>query len=154
MEHQNYHCGITANIPVNEAIAGVNNVAAWWTENFSGSTAKIGDVFNVPFGETFGTFKVIDVVDGQKLLWQVIDCNMHFLKNKKEWQDTQILWEFKPVGKSTEIKMTHIGLTPALECFEDCTGGWDHYVKGSLFKLLNEGKGVPDHEDYSAKNKQ
>jgi hypothetical protein len=34
-------------------------------------------------------------------------------------------------------------LVPEVECYNACTGGWDHYLKGSLLKLLTEGKGMP-----------
>jgi len=81
-------------------------------------------------------------------------CNLHRLKDKKEWKGTDVLWEIVPMKGATEILMTHIGLKPGIECFEDCTVGWNHYVKESLFKLLNEGKGVPDHPNHSARDRQ
>jgi hypothetical protein len=40
--------------------------------------------------------------------------------------------------------MIHIGLVPEIECYTSCVKGWDQYVKGSLFKLLTEGKGLPN----------
>jgi len=43
----------------------------------------------------------------------------------------------------TEISFRHIGLLPEVECYNDCVKGWDQYVKGSLFKLITEGKGEP-----------
>ena len=39
--------------------------------------------------------------------------------------------------------MTHVGLVPGIECYEDCEKGWDFYIKESLFKFLTEGKGLP-----------
>ena len=81
-------------------------------------------------------------------------CNLHWLKDKKECKGTDVLWEIVPMKGATEILMTHIGLKPGIECFEDCTVGWNHYVKESLFKLLNEGKGVPDHPNHSARDRQ
>jgi len=42
----------------------------------------------------------------------------------------------------TEIKFVHFGLVPGVECYEGCMQGWDHYIKGRLFKLLTEGKGI------------
>jgi hypothetical protein len=50
--------------------------------------------------------------------------------------------------------MTHIGLNAGVECFEDCTKGWNHYVKVSLLKLIEEGKGEPDHKQHSALERQ
>jgi hypothetical protein len=50
--------------------------------------------------------------------------------------------------------MKHVGLNAGIECFEDCTKGWNHYVKVSMLKLIEEGKGQPDHKKYSALKRQ
>jgi hypothetical protein len=39
--------------------------------------------------------------------------------------------------------MTHIGLVPGVECYEDCKKGWNFYVGESLFRWMTEGKGLP-----------
>lgn len=83
MKKQNYHCGITANSTANKAIKNINRVYAWWTENFEGHSEKLNDIFTVRFGETFVTFKVIEVIAGKKIVWQVTDCHLHWLKDKK-----------------------------------------------------------------------
>jgi hypothetical protein len=149
-----YHATILVYSTPSEAFQGICRVGDWWTVNFSGNAEKKGDEFFVPFGETSAQFVVTEIIPGKKIKWHVLDCNLHFLKNKKEWKGTDILWEIRALKDATEIQMTHIGLKPGIECFEDCTRGWNHYVKGSLAGLLNEGKGVPDHPDYSARDRQ
>jgi len=52
-------------------------------------------------------------------------------------------FELSTEKNSTTIHFTHIGLVPEFECFDSCVKGWDQYVKGSLLKLLTEGKGQP-----------
>ncbi len=154
-QQQNYQGIITVKIPLQAAFEGVSKrVPEWWTTNFEGSSEKPGDHFTTTFGETFGSFKIEEVVPDRKIVWLCTDCNLHFLKDKKEWKNTRVVWEFGGDDKQTTITMTHVGLTPRLECFEDCTGGWNHYVKTSLYGLLAKGAGQADHEDYSAKNKQ
>jgi hypothetical protein len=54
-------------------------------------------------------------------------------------------------GDTSQIDMTHIGLFPEIECYNDCNGGWNHYIKDSLAKFLTDHKGYPDHPYYSAK---
>jgi len=155
MNQQNFHCSICANVSIKDAFDGVSKrVPEWWTENFEGSSENLNNIFTVRFGETFGTYKIVEVISDKKILWFTIDCNLHLLKNKKEWKDTKMLWEFSTKNNLTEIKFTHIGLVPELECFTDCSGGWNHYVGKSLYKLLTEQKGMPDDENYSAKYKQ
>ena len=125
-----------------ESIAsGVNE---WGAENFEGSSRNLGDVFTVRFGETFVTFKVTEFIPGQKIEWTVIDCYLHWLADKKEWNNTRIIFEFEQKDNQVQITMTHIGLRPGIECFETCVKGWDQYFKGSLYKLLSEGVGEPN----------
>jgi len=77
-------------------------------------------------------------------VWHVVDCNLHWIKNKKEWKDTETRSEISTKGKSTQIRFTHIGIVPGIGCYKDCSKGWDHYVKESLLKLITEGKGLPE----------
>jgi hypothetical protein len=149
-----YHVSIIVHATPGEACNAICRVSEWWTGNIKGSTKKPGDIFTVTFGETFSNFEVTEMEKNQKILWHVLDCNLHWLKDKKEWKGTDVLWEIMPMKEATEIQMTHIGLRPGIECFENCNEGWNHYIKESLLKLINEGKGVPDHPNYSARDRQ
>lgn len=145
-----YHADINVQYSAKKAFESICRVSGWWTENIEGNTASLNDEFTVRFGDTFSRFKITEVIPAQKLVWYVLDCNLHWMKDKKEWKDTKILWQVSGSGNSSSISMTHIGLNAGIECFEDCTKGWNHYVKVSLFKLIEEGKGEPDHKKYSA----
>ncbi len=149
-----YHASILVPGTPEHASEAISQPSSWWTENTKGDTKNTGDVFLVTFGETFARFKIIENIPGKKMRWFVMDCNLHWMNNKKEWKDTEILWEISSVGDSTRIDMTHVGLGPGIECFEDCTKGWNHYIKVSLYKLLAAGQGEPDHKDYSALERQ
>src|ERR1700759_2900628 len=149
-----YHANIDVHCSAQLAFDAISRVSAWWTENTSGSTLNLNDEFNVRFGETYSTFKIIEAIPARKLVWQVLDCNLHWMNDKKEWKDTKILWQITGSGNSARISMTHIGLNAGIECFEDCIKGWNHYVSVSLYKLIEEGRGEPDHKDYSALERQ
>ena len=149
-----YQATIRVEVSALQALAGISNVKAWWTQNVEGSSKKLGDCFYVRFGDTYSKFEIIELEPGQKLVWLVLDCNLHWLVDKKEWKGTRILWEVETINDACKIHMTHVGLVPSIECFENCRAGWNHYVKESLYKLLNEGRGVPDHADYSARERQ
>jgi hypothetical protein len=136
-----YHASIMVNTTARKAAEAISNVAAGWTENMEGGAKKINDIFTVRFGETFVRFKIVEMIPDQRIVWQVQDCYLHWLSDKKEWMNTSILWEISGNNNSTEIDMTHIGLKPGIECFSDCVKGWDQYVKGSLFSLLTKGSG-------------
>jgi len=84
MQQQNYHRSITANVTPRQAFAFINHISEWWTQNFEGSSQTLNDVWTVRFGETFVTAKVIESVSYKKIVWQVTDCYLHWLNDKKE----------------------------------------------------------------------
>ncbi|WP_426670138.1 hypothetical protein ACPPVU_02610 [Mucilaginibacter sp. McL0603] len=143
MNQQNYQCSIAADFTPREAFEGISQVNEWWAKNFEGSAEKLNDVFTVRFGETFVIFKVTESITCEKIVWQVTDCYLPWLKNKTEWNGTSVMFEISSLGDKTQVTMTHIGLVPEIECFSGCEAGWNRHFKGSLFKLLTEHAGVP-----------
>ena len=139
-----YYASINVNTTARKAAEAISNVFAWWTENFEGSAKNVNDIFTVTFGETFVSFKISEMIPEKRIVWQVMDCYLHWLKDKTEWNNTSILWEISGNNDSTQIEMTHLGLIPGTECFEACEKGWDQYIKDSLFSLLSKGKGAPE----------
>ena len=144
MENQNYNATLTVSQTANEVFKSINSVSKWWMENLEGNSENLNDVFTVDFGDdNFVTHKLIEVVPNKKVVWLVTDCYLSWFKDKTEWTNTKMSFEISTKGNSTEIGFTHIGLVPEVECYDMCVKGWDQYVKGSLFKLITEGKGQP-----------
>ena len=144
MENQDYQATIAVSQTAHEAFTAINNVSNWWTENLKGHSEKLNDVFTVDFGDNnFVTHKLIEVIPDKKVMWLVTDCYLSWFNDKTEWNDTKMSFEISTKGNSTEINFTHVGLVPEVECYDMCVKGWDQYVKGSLFKLITEGKGQP-----------
>lgn len=145
MEQQNYFCSISASITPKEAFDKINDVSGWWAKHLEGNTKSLNDVFTVRFGvnQTYATFRVTESVPGKKIVWDVIDCYLHWIEAKKEWNGTQLVFDISAEGDSTKIDITHVGLLPEVECYNDCEAGWNHHLKGSLLKFMNENKGVP-----------
>ena len=145
MSQQDYHCEITANVNAKEAFESISKgIPEWWTPNFEGGSQNVDDLFTIRFPTTFVDFEVTEIVPARKIVWQVNDCYFAWLKDKTEWTDPRVVWEFLPQNESTKISMTHIGLVPEIECYRNCVRGWDFFVKQSLRKLLTEGQGMPD----------
>ena len=139
-----YQASIEAAIPAHKAFENICQPSAWWVGNTEGEAKKSGDVFTVHFSETsFVTFRLGEVIPDKKIVWHVADCYLPHLNDKKEWNGTDIVWEISSGNGSTRIDMTHVGLVPEVECYEQCETGWNHYIKESLFKLITEGKGLP-----------
>jgi hypothetical protein len=151
MKKQDYTTSILVKATANQAFKGVNDVAAWWTENVEGSSEKLDDVLTIRFGgETVVTIKILESVPDKKVVWTVTDCYLPWLADKKEWKDTRMVFEISAEGDSTRIQFTHIGLEPRVECYDGCVKGWDQYFKGSLAQLLDEGMGLPQRKTAAA----
>ena len=145
MKNQDYNVSITVNASAQEAFDAINNVRGWWTENLDGGSQKLNDEFTVRFGDVHvSTQKIIEVIPGKKVVWLVTYSKLTFVKDEDEWTNTTISFDIAEKGGKTQIDFTHIGLVPDVQCFSGCSKGWDQYIKGSLFKLLTEGKGTPD----------
>jgi hypothetical protein len=144
MTAQDYSASITANITAEEATERINRVADWWTASFTGASGRIGDTFTVRFGETYVDFAVTELVPAQRIVWWVTDCNLQFVEDKKEWKNTEVVFDISSDGAATTVTMTHSGLEPGVECYETCRKGWNFFITDSLQKLLIENQGMPD----------
>ena len=143
MEKNNFNCSISANISSSEIINKISNVPGWWGITFSGSAEKQNDTFNVKMsGDSFFNFTVTELIPGKRVVWLVTDCNMPWYTDKKEWAGTRLIFDIRENKDETELTFTHEGLTPEVECYNDCVPGWTHWIKTSLFSYITTGEGV------------
>lgn len=141
---QDYRITFTVNATAVEVFKYINSVSLWWTEDLEGSSQKLNDEFTVRFGDIHvSKQKIVELVPGKKVAWLVTDSNLNFIKDKQEWTNTKIVFEILDHGNQRQVRFTHIGLVPEAECYGSCVKGWDQYIKGSLLRLLNTGKGNP-----------
>ena len=143
MDSKNYHTTILVNASPAEAMKKISEVKKWWAKKTSGKSEKPGDEFKVDFGQTFVDFRISALEPAKRLVWTVTGCNLHWIKDKKEWNGTEVVFELSGKGKQTQIDFTHVGITPESECYNECKPGWDEHVGESLLKHINEGKGTP-----------
>ena len=143
MKQQDYQSSFIADITPEEAFAGINDVRGWWAKNFEGSAQRLNDVFRVDFGKTWVTFQLSEFIPSQRVTWKVTDCYLHWINDKKEWNGTSVRFDISKEGSRTRITMTHIGLAPGAECYQDCENGWNEHFGESLLKLLTEHAGIP-----------
>jgi hypothetical protein len=74
----------------------------------------------------------------------VAEASLNFVKDKDEWNGTDIVFEITATQGKTELRFTHVGLVPAFECYGGCSGAWGFYVGESLRSLITTGKGEPN----------
>lgn len=144
MEKKNFRKTITVNASAAEAMQKIGQVNLWWAKKFTGSAGKLNDKFTVRFGETFVDFLITEFVPNKKVVWKVTDCNLHWIKEKKEWNNTEVVFEISSANNRSKIDFIHMGLVPGVECYNDCEVGWTGHLTNSLVSLINEGKGRPE----------
>jgi len=144
MEKQSYHSSIMIHSAPKEIFEKISRVSEWWAKDFEGQSQKRNDVFTVKFssGDMY-KMKVSEIEPDTAITWEVIDAYQGWVKNSTEWVGTKIVWEVVPQKDTVEVKMTHVGLVPELECFDRCTKGWNFLTHESLLKLLDGSQGHP-----------
>lgn len=144
MEQQHFSAAFMANTHPEAAFEAINNVRGWWTENMEGNSANLNDEFEVRFGDVhYSKQKLETVIPGKKIVWLVTDSRLNFLEDKSEWTNTRISFDITQRDGQTEVRFTHEGLVPAIECYGACSNAWGYYVN-SLQELITTGKGRPE----------
>ena len=143
MANKSFHTTIKVNTSAEEAVKKINEVSKWWAKKVKGKSEKLNDKFTVDFGTTWVGFQITELLPGKKVVWKVKDCNLEWIKNKKEWNGTEVVFEICEDNNAIQIDFTHSGLIPSFECYEDCKAGWTEHVTESLLMFMNEGKGMP-----------
>jgi hypothetical protein len=148
MSDQNFTTSFTVDQTPEETFAAVNNVRGWWSEEIKGRTDKPGAEFEFHYKELHrSTQKITEFVPGEKVVWRVLDSQVNFVKDKTEWQGTDVVFEIARKDDKTELRFTHVGLAPAIECYGDCSGAWGFYIDESLRGLITTGKGQPNPKE-------
>jgi hypothetical protein len=126
------------------ALSSIAGLRAWWTEDCDGDPLP-GGTFDVHFGGVEKTMRVASPAKDSEVRWV---CTAAFidvpsLGRKDEWVGTEMIFRLSAVedGK-TRLDFEHIGLAPALECYELCAGGWRQFL-GSLRQYVETGTGMP-----------
>ncbi|HEX2606343.1 MAG TPA: SRPBCC domain-containing protein [Flavisolibacter sp.] len=131
--------------PADQVFQAINRVSAWWSEDFSGASEQLHDVFEVRFGTVhYSRQELVEVVPNRRIVWLVTDSHLSFLKHTNEWNQTVISFDITPEEDRTRLVFTHKGLVPTMECFRDCSNGWNQYLEQSLLPYINTGQGDPN----------
>ncbi len=150
MDKKNFQCSISANINAYEAIKRINNVPEWWGISFSGNSKKQNDKFIVKMsGDSFFNFTLEELIPDKRVVWLVTDCYMPWYCDKNEWTNPKLIFDISENNGVTTLNFTHEGLTPEVECYNDCETGWTHWITTSLLSYFTTGKGETKNKSYT-----
>ena len=137
MTDQSFTTTFTVDRTPAETYATINDVRAWWTGDIEGDTDRVGAEFTYRYADVHrSTQRITELVPGQRIAWRVVDADLSFARDRSEWTGTEIVFEIAPHGGGSEVRFTHHGLVPEVECFDACSTGWTMYVDGSLRRVL------------------
>jgi hypothetical protein len=148
MNDQSLTTSFTVDQTPEEAFDAINNVRGWWSGEIDGNTDKLGEVFTYRYKDVHRTTqKITEFVPGKRAVWHVTDAELSFVKDKTEWNGTDIVFDIAKKDGKTEVRFTHVGLVPTFECYGGCSGAWGFYINDSLRNLITAGKGAPNQKE-------
>ena len=148
MDNRNYTATITVKKNPSEVFKAIQNFRGWWSEDIEGNTDKLNEVFFYHYKDVhLCKVKLIEADPDKKLVYQVLDNQFSFTKDKTEWINTKLIFDITSDGKTTTVKFTHDGLVPDYECYEICKDSWSNYIKKSLYDYITTGKGQPNPKE-------
>ena len=137
----NYTTLFTVDQSPEAAFAAIIEPRAWWSGEFEGDTSKLGDVFTYRYKDLhYSKQQVTEMVPGKRVAWLVLEGTLNFVEDKTEWVGTTITFDIARNGDKTDVLFTHVGLQPAVECFDTCSDAWTSLIQGSLRQLIATGK--------------
>ena len=120
----------------------------WWTTP-EGTITGVGDCakFIFPPGISYWTFEALELKPAKSVTLKCVEAfHIHEGQPKgseDEWLGSLIHWQIEDKDGLNHIHMKHVGLGPALACYDICERGWNHFFGISLQAFLDTGTGMP-----------
>jgi uncharacterized protein YndB with AHSA1/START domain len=139
-----HRVGIKSSVDeVYAALTTVEGLAGWWTTDTRGDD-DLGGVLQFRFAAGGFDMKVLELVPGRRVLWEVVD-------GPEEWVGTQVNWDLTQVDEYAVVLFNHQGWKEPVEFMHHCGTKWALFLM-SLKSLVETGKGAPDPHDVKIDN--
>jgi hypothetical protein len=133
---QDYTTSLSVDQTPKKVFDAINNVRGWWGGDIEGNTNKVGEVFTYRYGDFHRSKqKITELIPGKKVVWLVVEGGPNFVNDRSEWKGTKVIFEISKKDNKTEVRFTHQGLVPRLECYDSCKDVWGS-IRDSLRSLI------------------
>ena len=141
MKRQDFTTTIVVDKTPNQVFNAINKPQAWWSGEIKGCTDKLNDEFTYRYKELhFSKQRIVEMIPDKKVVWLVIESNINYAEDKREWTDTKISFEISEHDNKTQLRFIHLGLVPEIECFDSCSSSWSQLIQQGLFSLITTDK--------------
>jgi len=116
-------------------------VSRWWgpTEG----DGAVGGTLVTSFGEHGVNSMRVLQAGPARVVWESIESEgITPTGHTKEWLGTRMEFDIVPAGSGTELRFRHAGLSPQLECWDDCVAAWTYFL-ASIETFAEIGTGTP-----------
>ena len=126
------------------ALATKKGIQGWWTPDCN-VPSQVGEHLKVRFGEMFHTYEIEALLPSEEVRWSCIEHfhNMPGLTKLDEWIGTRLNFQLSLTDGGTKLAFRHEGLTPALNCYPQCSERWPFFLGVSLKGYVETGVGSP-----------
>ena len=143
-----FSTSISVDKSASEAYLSIMDYRSWWSEEIEGHTDKLNETFFYHYKDVhLCKVKLIEAIPDKRLVYQVLENEFSFVKDKTEWVNSKLIFELASDGEKTRITFTHEGLNPEHECYSVCEDAWTSYIQGSLKSLIETGVGKPNPKE-------
>lgn len=148
MSNQSFTTSFLVDQSPQQVFDAITNVRGWWSEELQGESAKLNDVFDYKYHDVHSSkMKLVEVIPGKRIVWEVLDNHFSFTEDKTEWIGTKAIFDISRENGQTKLTFMHDGLVPTYECFSACVNGWTQYINTSLYQLITTGQGQPNAKE-------
>jgi uncharacterized protein YndB with AHSA1/START domain len=135
-----HRVGVASSSPdeVYAALTTLEGLSGWWARDTTGET-DLGGVIAFRFGPGGFDMKVVELVPGKRVLWEVVE-------GPAEWVGTSVSFDLRQEGDYTIVLFAHRGWAEPVEFMYHCSTKWATFLL-SLKQLLETGQGAPDPDD-------
>jgi hypothetical protein len=95
MQNQNFTATLLVDQTPEEALAAINNIRGWWSEDIEGNTDKLGHEFMYRDKHLRAKMKITELIPGKKVVWHVLESQMDDIEEVTEWDDTKLIFEIR-----------------------------------------------------------